>query len=94
MTRPVRTLVALCLVLLALAVTAGVALGPVLVGPGEVWQVVVDRFAGRPARSGVADQIVWTIRSPRVLLAALVGAMLALAGTAVQALVRNPLADP
>jgi iron complex transport system permease protein len=37
---------------------------------------------------------VWGLRAPRALLGACVGAALAVAGTAVQALVRNPLADP
>ncbi|MFC0623473.1 FecCD family ABC transporter permease [Kribbella deserti] len=40
------------------------------------------------------DQIVWTFRLPRTLLAALVGAALAVAGTVLQAVIRNPLADP
>ena len=38
--------------------------------------------------------IVWSIRFPRVLLAGLVGASLAIAGAAFQGLLRNPLADP
>ena len=38
--------------------------------------------------------IVWSIRLPRVLLAGLVGASLAIAGAAFQGLLRNPLADP
>ena len=49
----------------------------------------------RPTTSDVvADQIVWQIRLPRVLLAAVVGAALTTSGTVLQALVRNPLADP
>lgn len=39
-------------------------------------------------------QIVWQIRAPRVLLAALVGAALAASGAAMQSVVRNVLADP
>ncbi|HEY4059093.1 MAG TPA: iron chelate uptake ABC transporter family permease subunit, partial [Kofleriaceae bacterium] len=38
--------------------------------------------------------VVWNIRVPRVLLAALVGAGLAMSGGALQGVVRNPLADP
>lgn len=41
-----------------------------------------------------ADAIIWSIRMPRVLMAALSGAGLSLVGASVQALVRNPLADP
>lgn len=46
------------------------------------------------ADSFAAAQIVWNIRLPRVLLAAIAGAGLALAGCALQGLFRNPLADP
>jgi iron complex transport system permease protein len=42
----------------------------------------------------VEESIVWTFRLPRVLLAGVVGAALAVSGTVLQALVRNPLADP
>jgi iron complex transport system permease protein len=38
--------------------------------------------------------VLWTLRLPRVLLAVLVGALLGMAGAALQALFRNPLADP
>ena len=41
-----------------------------------------------------ASSILWNIRMPRVLLAALVGASLAIAGAAFQGLLKNPLADP
>jgi iron complex transport system permease protein len=40
------------------------------------------------------DRIVWTIRLPRVLLAALAGGGLSIAGATLQACIRNPLADP
>lgn len=40
------------------------------------------------------DQIIWVFRLPRVLLAVIVGASLAVSGTALQAMTRNPLSDP
>jgi iron complex transport system permease protein len=40
------------------------------------------------------EAIVWQVRAPRVVLAALVGGMLAIAGSAYQGVFRNPLADP
>nr|BFD94386.1 iron ABC transporter permease [Kitasatospora sp. Xyl93] len=97
--RPARTLRAgpLAVVLVAalvLALTAAVSLGSVDVPPGEVWSVVARRLTGRAAEPGTRDLIVWQLRVPRALLAAVVGAGLGLVGTAVQALVRNPLADP
>ncbi|MEV4615544.1 iron ABC transporter permease [Kitasatospora sp. NPDC049258] len=76
------------------ALTAAVSLGSVDLPPAEVWSVVARRLTGRPPLPGTRDLIVWQLRVPRALLAALVGAGLGLVGAAVQALVRNPLADP
>ncbi|MGV9853583.1 FecCD family ABC transporter permease [Streptomyces sp. NPDC003442] len=76
------------------ALTAAVAWGSTSIPPGEVWSVVWRRLTGHAPRPGTNDLIVWQLRLPRALLAALVGAGLGLVGTAMQALVRNPLADP
>ncbi|MER5852492.1 iron ABC transporter permease [Streptomyces sp. NPDC002012] len=81
-------------VALLAALTAAVACGSTSIPPGEVWSVVWRRLSGEMPRPGTDDLIVWQLRVPRALLAALVGAGLGLVGTAVQALVRNPLADP
>ncbi|MEV6550898.1 iron chelate uptake ABC transporter family permease subunit, partial [Streptomyces sp. NPDC051597] len=83
----------LALALLA-ALTAAVSLGSTSIPPGEVWGVVGRRLSGDAPRPGTDDLIVWQLRVPRALLAAFVGAGLGVVGTAVQALVRNPLADP
>ncbi|CAL9638992.1 FecCD family ABC transporter permease [Streptomyces sp. enrichment culture] len=85
--------VALALALLA-ALTAAVAWGSTSVPPGDVWNVVWRRLSGEAPRPGTDDLIVWQLRLPRALSAALVGAGLGLGGTAMQAMVRNPLADP
>ncbi|MFG2492461.1 FecCD family ABC transporter permease [Streptomyces caniferus] len=76
------------------ALTAAVSLGSTDIAPAHVWSVVLRRLGGAPARPGTDDLIVWQLRVPRALLAAVVGAGLGLVGTATQALVRNPLADP
>jgi iron complex transport system permease protein len=93
----------LLLSLVALLVTVVVAagIGSVHVPPGGVVAAVARGIAGAfgdaaaidPA-TRVADTIVWQIRLPRVVLAATVGAALALAGAAFQGVFRNPLADP
>ncbi|HET7599939.1 MAG TPA: iron ABC transporter permease [Gemmatimonadales bacterium] len=75
------------LVLVPIAVLAGLLAGPVWLTPREVWHGL------RYAHADTAP-IVRELRTPRVLLAFLVGGSLSLAGTALQALVRNPLADP
>jgi len=75
----------------------GLALGPA--GPAW-WRVplaVLDRVPLVSIDSGVTDaqwNIVWQIRAPRVVLAALIGAMLSLAGASYQGVFRNPLVDP
>jgi iron complex transport system permease protein len=82
-----------CAAILLVAMTLAVGIGSVALSPGAVWRVILDHLAGHP-KSTVADEIVWQIRLPRVLLAAVVGAALTTAGTVVQVLVRNALADP
>ncbi|MBU4344953.1 MAG: iron ABC transporter permease [Proteobacteria bacterium] len=58
----------------------------------EVKAVLQSLFGG--GADSMLDTIVWQIRFPRVLLAALVGATLSLGGLVFQALLRNPLAEP
>jgi iron complex transport system permease protein len=79
------------------ALLVGLAVGPV---PISVWQIAVSAlghlpFVGVHSQLSAADSaIVWQLRAPRVVLAAIVGGMLALAGSAYQGVFRNPLADP
>jgi iron complex transport system permease protein len=75
-------------VLLCAAMLAAVALGAVRLGPAAVLDGLLDR------NDPVARQIVWQLRVPRVLVAALVGVNLGLAGVLLQGITRNPLADP
>ncbi|MEU8462147.1 iron ABC transporter permease [Streptomyces sp. NPDC029003] len=89
--RRTATVLALLAVLLAASSVAGLALGPVRIGPGKVLDLVL---AGPGARGGAFASIVWDVRMPRVLLGTVVGAGLAVAGAVLQALVRNQLADP
>lgn len=81
----------LWLVLLLLAVaTASLATGAAGTSP---WQALGDLAQGR-ALSRVDETILWSIRLPRMLMGALVGAALAMSGAVMQGLFRNPLADP
>lgn len=73
---------------LAAALALGIVAGPSGLALDEVWRALAG--GGDP----VARDIVLRVRLPRVLLAAGVGASLATAGAAFQALLRNPLADP
>lgn len=81
--RPLLVLVPAVLLVLA----SGVAIGSVPLSPGDLAAALTSADAPSAA-------IVRTLRIPRVLLAFLVGGSLAISGAALQALVRNPLADP
>jgi iron complex transport system permease protein len=84
-------------VALAASLVAGVAAGSVLVPPGDTLAILVHWLLGIGAErtwSAAAETIVIDLRLPRVLTAMVVGAGLAVAGTALQGLFRNPLADP
>ncbi len=89
-------LAALAVALVASGVIA-VSVGAVDLDPGTVWRIVLAESTGAPVADGIAPnvrQIVWELRVPRVVMAMIVGAGLAVVGVAIQALVRNPLADP
>ena len=78
--------------LLVAAMLLATAVGSVPLSAGELVRAVWHGVNGET--SSTADVIVWQIRLPRVVLAALVGGALALAGVAYQGIFRNPLADP
>ncbi|MBK1787314.1 FecCD family ABC transporter permease [Prauserella cavernicola] len=85
-----RRTIGLGFVLAALvaAVLASLAFGANALSLGDVWQVLWDRDRSEAAI------IVWTQRWPRTIVAILVGAAFGVAGALIQALTRNPLADP
>jgi iron complex transport system permease protein len=86
--------VALCL-LLVLSITFAITIGPANITEADVWASVLHHLGiGPDPLSLLRDGIVWQLRLPRVLTAAAVGAGLAVSGVVMQALTRNPLADP
>ncbi|MDE0168394.1 MAG: iron ABC transporter permease [bacterium] len=83
-----RVLVTLGSVLVAL-MFAYVMLGPVIFGPDLVLRALFDRAEEVHHRISV-----WEVRVPRVLIAAIAGAMLSSSGALLQSVLRNPLAAP
>ncbi|WP_344362416.1 FecCD family ABC transporter permease [Streptomyces gobitricini] len=76
---------------MALAIT----IGPADIDVRDVWSVVAAHLGGDVSElTPIRDGIVWNLRLPRTLLAAVCGAGLALCGAVMQSLLRNPLADP
>ena len=89
--------IALASLLLVCSLLVGVMIGPA--GPAW-WRVpleLINRLPFFSIHSGLTDtdwSIVWQIRAPRVVLAALVGSTLSIAGASYQGVFRNPLVDP
>ncbi|MFO7970340.1 MAG: iron ABC transporter permease [Desulfobacterales bacterium] len=85
------SVISLCLLLvLLIAMFLGISMGSTTSGIKMVFQSLLNAKESDP----MLDTIIWQIRFPRVLLAALVGAALSLGGLVFQALLRNPLAEP
>ncbi|WP_116113260.1 FecCD family ABC transporter permease [Amycolatopsis ruanii] len=83
-------------VVLGVSVVVGVALGPTVIPLPDTLRYLAAALTGGSldAAEITGYSIVWQVRTPRVLLAAVVGAGLSVIGVAVQAMVRNALADP
>jgi len=84
-------------IILAVSVIIALALGSVHIPVKTTVKILVDRLPFiqlDPTWTDIQAKIVLELRLPRVALAAIVGAMLATAGTAFQGILRNPLADP
>src|ERR1700754_741117 len=86
-------LIALAVLSFGLVVAFTVGRYPVTLA--ELADVLLSRVTGRPsAASATVENVVLLVRGPRVLAAVMVGAALAVAGTAFQGLFRNPLVSP
>lgn len=88
-------MVSLALVVLVVALWLGAAIGETAIPFGVVAKTVANRLwhAGYPLEP-IDEGIVWSYRLSRAVVAACCGAALALSGTVLQSLLRNPLADP
>lgn len=85
------------LVILFLSIGFAVTIGSVDISIKEVYQVILykllnigDSYIG----TGAVADVVWLIRMPRIVLAIAVGVGLSVVGIVMQAIVKNPLADP
>ncbi len=82
---------------LLVSIVLAVTLGPADISPVTAWRIGIHQLWPDVVSAdwlAAHERIVWHIRLPRALLAVLVGATLAVVGTVLQAMVRNPLADP
>ncbi|MEM9350022.1 MAG: iron ABC transporter permease [Pseudomonadota bacterium] len=82
---------------LLVSLSVAISVGAVPVPAGTVWGVFLNKLSPgliEQTWSQGREAIVWEIRFPRALLAMMVGAGLAVVGASLQAVTRNPLADP
>ena len=82
------SVIGLALALVLGGLLASIGIGAVSLSPTQVFTGIFD------TSDRVSHQIVWNLRIPRVLVAALVGMNLAVAGVLLQGIMRNPLAAP
>ena len=86
------------LLLIAAVTTISVTLGAIHVSPDEIVKILANKISGKEIFAVSWEQktenIIWNIRFPRVIMAFIVGAGLSLCGVLMQALTKNPLADP
>ena len=92
-----RLCLLLLLAILFLSFIYAVSIGAVYLNKTEILYIILEKISGHSFNTAITDtsrDIVLNIRLPRVILAGLVGAALAVAGATFQGLFRNPLADP
>ncbi|QDY71410.1 FecCD family ABC transporter permease [Qingshengfaniella alkalisoli] len=82
-------------VVLACAIAVATAIGDYTIGLGTVFLAITNGLGLTSATlPPIEESVVWDLRLSRALVAALAGAGLALCGAILQALLRNPLAEP
>jgi iron complex transport system permease protein len=90
---PARVAIGLGLLLGGVMVVSA-AMGVVRLPFVQVLAVIWERLCNREAVDTLASAIIWDVRLPRILTAAIVGAGLSASGVVFQGILRNPLADP
>lgn len=93
-------LISLFIAILILLAFVSLGIGTRSLSFGEVYSLLYDHLTGVRLDKATQydrwfdDNIVWTYRLPRTIFAILAGASLAVAGAAMQSVMKNPLADP
>lgn len=81
--------------MLGVVMLASLCLGRLQIAPGAVLDIVAGSWlSGGPSMETLEERIVLLVRAPRILIAAMGGAGLAMGGAALQGLFRNPLVSP
>ena len=87
---------AACVVSAIVAAGLIITVGEFQIGFSEVYQIIWDHITKGPPEEGIdiiKDNVVWTLRLPRVLVGFVAGFGLAVAGAVMQSTMKNPMAD-
>lgn len=87
----------LLIVLIFFSVVIAVLMGSVDITASDVYSIIINKIFGLEIIDDITlsqIDIVWELRLPRLIMAVFVGASLSLSGVVMQAIVKNPLADP
>lgn len=77
-----------------LALLLHISLGKYQIPPLSIFSIFIEKFSGRSSTPPTYDTVIFNIRLPRALLAALFGASTGIAGASLQSTLRNPLVSP
>ncbi len=94
-----KVIIFILIIASVISITLAIGIGPISVQPIMVAKIILSKLpflanSISPTWEQLDENIVWGLRLPRVLLGMIVGASLAVTGVAMQALIRNHLADP
>lgn len=87
---------ALLIIICILTIIFGIGIGSVSINPGDTVNILAHKILGKslsPDIDASLVSIVWNLRVPRVLMAFIVGGALAVSGTVMQSVLKNPLAS-
>jgi len=84
----------ICIIACFLVMIYSATLGSYNISAGEVYQIIWNAITGQAQSDPTAAHIVINLRLPRILGALVCGFALAVCGTAMQSMMKNPLADP
>lgn len=88
----------LLFIILIISVLTAVTIGSVDISIKEVYEIILYKLFNignsKVLSNGAVHDIVWYVRLPRISLAVAVGMGLAVCGVVMQAIIKNPLADP
>lgn len=94
--RKFRLSILILLLLVSITVVTSVCLGAVKISPGQLWSMAAYHVGLSDVKTYTEQQwlVLINLRMPRIILGVLIGGGLAMAGSAIQGLFRNPLAEP